>query len=244
MLALGPESQTTGAETLRPGPYVRLEVEDTGAGIPAEVLPRVFEPFFTTKGPGQGTGLGLATAYGIVEQHHGRIRVSSEVGAGTTFEILFPAAEGAPATHHIAPAGGRGGSETILLVEDDADVLALGRVVLEGLGYRVLPVRSGEEALRLASEAASPIQLLLTDVVMPEMGGPELANRMAAIRPGIRTLFVSGYTPDAALLQLVEDARVPFLAKPFTAEELGAAVRGVFDGAVAGLPTGKSPAAL
>jgi PAS domain S-box-containing protein len=223
-------------DPLPPGPYVRLLVRDTGTGIPPDVLPHVFEPFFTTKGPGRGTGLGLATAYGIVEQHQGRIRVQSETGRGTTFEILLPAAGGsAPAVEQI-PGEARGGPETILLVEDDANVLALAAEALEELGYRVVSARSGDAALRAAKESAAPIHLLLTDMIMPHMGGRELAVRLVASHPEARVLFVSGYTPDSELLAEVDKASVAFLPKPYTVGQLCWKVREVLDAPWPGLP--------
>jgi two-component system cell cycle sensor histidine kinase/response regulator CckA len=214
---------------LPPGSYIRLSVKDTGSGIPPDILPHVFEPFFTTKGPGRGTGLGLATAYGIVEQHHGRIRAESEPGAGTTFEILLPSAgEGVPAAEPESREE-RGGAETILLVEDDPNVLALTAEVLEGLGYRVLRAASGDEGLRAAAGTEAPIHLLLTDVIMPRMGGRELAARLTASHAEARVLFVSGYTPDTALLAGAEEARIAFLPKPYSVSELCRKVREVLD---------------
>ncbi len=215
--------------SLPPGSYVRLAVRDTGTGIAPEVLPHVFEPFFTTKGPAHGTGLGLATVYGIVEQHHGRIEVKSAAGQGAAFEILLPEVSGPAPPHRCAGGDGRGGNETILLVEDDGDVLALEREVLEGYGYRVLAARDGVEALRVAERAASPPRLLLTDVVLPQMSGRELAARLLERRPELRVLYVSGYTPDPAFLRAVEEDRVPFLPKPYTVQELLRRVREVLD---------------
>ncbi|HEY7727199.1 MAG TPA: ATP-binding protein, partial [Candidatus Eisenbacteria bacterium] len=225
----------TRAGDLTPGPYVRLTVHDTGMGIPPEVLPHIFEPFFTTKSPGRGTGLGLATAYGIVEQHHGRIQARSGAGEGTTFEILLPAVGGSGPTVKPDPDEERGGAETILLVEDDADVLALTRELLGALGYHVLTADSGDAALRVAGESPSPIHLLLTDVVMPRMGGRELAARLVASHPEARVLFVSGYTPDTALLEGAGEARAAFLPKPYTVGELYRKVREVLDGPSPGL---------
>ena len=225
-----------GAGTLPPGSYVRLMVRDTGTGIAPEILPHVFEPFFTTKGPAQGTGLGLATVYGIVEQHHGRTQVRSVPGEGAVFEILLPEVCGPAPPHRGAGGDGRGGNETILLVEDDADVLALEREVLEGYGYRVLPARDGVEALRVVEGAKWPVRLLLTDVVMPQMSGRELAARLLERRPDLRVLYVSGYTPDPAFLRAVEEDRVPFLPKPYTVQELLRRVREVLDDAPAPRP--------
>jgi PAS domain S-box-containing protein len=213
-----------------PAAYQRLSVADTGSGIPADVRQHIFEPFYTTKDPGQGTGLGLATVYGIVQQNHGRIRVDSEEGRGTVFEILLPRAEGRsqPAD---GPVNIRGGNETILLVEDDAGLLVLGREVLAELGYVVLAARGGIEALELARRTAGKIDLVLTDVVMPQMGGRDLAMRLLEARPDVRVLFVSGYTPDVTLLHGVEEAEIPFLAKPYTPQTLAIRVREVLDAA-------------
>ena len=167
--------------------------------------------------------------------------VACPQGQGTTIEILLPQVGDAAPPRKKASEGGRGGSETILLVEDDHDVLALERQALESYGYRVLPARDGVEALRVAAETKTPVQLLLTDVVMPQMNGRELASRLTQLSPDLRVLFVSGYTPDASLLRSVEEARVPFLAKPYTVQDLARKVREVLDGRWTALPPDKSP---
>ncbi len=232
----GAGGREPAAGALPAGGCVRLTVRDTGTGIAPEVLPRVFEPFFTTKEPSHGTGLGLATVYGIVEQHHGRIQVRSAPGQGATFEILLPEVSGPAPPPRGAGGDGRGGNETILLVEDDADVLALERELLEGYGYRVLPARDGIGALRAAAEAKCPVRLLLTDVVMPQMSGRELAARLLERRPDLRVLYVSGHTPDPAFLRAVAEDRVPFLPKPYTVQELLRRVREILDDAPAARP--------
>jgi len=214
-----------------PGEYVLLEVTDDGHGMDSETVDHVFEPFFTTKREGQGTGLGLSMVYGIVKQNQGFIHVYSEPDHGTTFSIYLPRFEGEevrPARRQEeAPAAT--GTETILLVEDEMLVLEVARTVLERLGYRVLPAATPGEALALAEDGASHIDLLLTDVVMPEMDGKELADRIQALRPDIRTLFMTGYTPDAIVHRGVLDDGVALVQKPFTRETLARKVREVLN---------------
>jgi CheY-like chemotaxis protein len=202
---------------------------------------RVFEPFFTTKGPGKGTGLGLATVYGIVKQSGGDIWVYSEPGLGTTFRIYFPrqmsAAESEAAQPRLPPMPTAGG-ETILLVEDDEPVREVASDILETAGYWVLPAANGCEALRLCGQHDGTIHLLLTDVVMPELNGCTLAERLASVRPEMRVLYMSGYTDDAIVHHGVLNAGVHFINKPFGASELTRRVREVLNQA----PRGGAPA--
>jgi PAS domain S-box-containing protein len=216
----------------QPGPYVMLVVGDDGCGMDADTRARAFEPFFTTKPAGQGTGLGLSTVYGIVQQSGGYISVQSEPGRGTTFRIYLPrvAAAAAPAPAMPAPAGSTRGSETILLVEDEDAVRALAKRILERQGYRVFEARHGADALRVAEQLDGRIDLVLTDVVMPHMNGRELAERLAAIRPGGAVLFMSGYTDDEIIRRGLLDPEMAFLQKPFTANALARAVRDMLDG--------------
>jgi PAS domain S-box-containing protein len=216
---------------LEPGPYVMLQVTDTGHGMDQATRDQLFVPFFTTKGPGKGTGLGLATVYGIVKQTGGDIRVESEVGRGTTFRIYLPRVEdpvdvviGGPAV--IAPARGR---ETILLAEDDADVRALAQETLEATGYTVLEAPRPEEALRVAREHAGRIDVLVADVVMPEMTGRALADQLRARRPDLKVLFISGYASDAIVQLGVLEPGTAFLNKPFTPGALARRIREVLD---------------
>ncbi|MCC6742202.1 MAG: response regulator [Planctomycetia bacterium] len=215
------ETYAAAAGGIRPGAYAALAISDTGHGIPPDILPRIFEPFFTTKEPGRGTGLGLSTSYGIVKQLGGHLSVYSEQGNGTTFRVYLPLHDGKqeiPA----APAGmpAAGGGETVLLVEDEAQVRAITSKLLSRLGYRVLEAPDGPAALALAAKTAEKIHLLLTDVVMPRMNGPELAAKLTAQRPGLRVLFASGYTADAVHDQGVLREGVDLLEKPFTAASL------------------------
>jgi CheY-like chemotaxis protein len=220
---------------IKPGPYVMLEVKDTGVGMDADVMAHVFEPFFTTKG--QGTGLGLSTVYGIVNQSGGHIRVDSELGKGTTFQVFLPRVEVAARTGDAAAATAtatgappnRSRGEIILLVEDAERVRAVVREILEMHGYEVIEARHGAEALMLEAGHEGPIHLLITDVVMPEMSGRELAQRLVPLRPEMNVLYISGYTDDAIVRHGVLEAGVALLPKPFTPDALAAKVREILD---------------
>jgi PAS domain S-box-containing protein len=205
---------------LSPGAYVKLAVRDTGTGMDAEVVKHIFEPFFTTKELGKGTGLGLATVYGVVRQSGGHITVLSEPGKGSTFEIYLPRALARAEPREAAPAPALGGSETILLVEDEDSLRTMVRDLLGAGGYTVLDTRSGADALRIAGSRESPIHLLLTDVVMPQMSGPELATAVRACRPGIKVVYMSGYSDEAIARHGILDPGTVLLSKPFTAHAL------------------------
>lgn len=213
-----------------PGPHVVLTVRDDGVGMDAAVRERMFEPFFTTKEPGKGTGLGLSTVFGIVRQSGGHLEADSHPGDGATFRVYLPRTARAPETE---PAPGRPapqpGAETLLLVEDDEQVRAMMAAVLRRSGYRVLDARHGAEALSICERQAAPIALLVTDVVMPGMSGRELAERIQAVRPELRVLYISGYTEDAIVQHGVRDAGIAFLHKPITPDALLRKVRQVLD---------------
>jgi PAS domain S-box-containing protein len=224
---------------LRPGRYVRLAVSDTGVGIDAATQARIFEPFFTTKAVGQGTGLGLATVYGIVTQSGGHIGVASEPGRGTRFEIHFPRVDAVAVTPAEArPVRGSAprGSETVLLVEDDESVRDLTREILQGQGYHVFVAPHPGEALLFCERFAAPIHLLVTDVVMPQMSGRELADRLQRLHGEMRVLYMSGYTDDAILHHGVREAEMALLQKPFTPDGLARRVREVLDAPTGGQP--------
>jgi PAS domain S-box-containing protein len=227
MLDAAHASEQVGA---RPGPHVVLTVTDTGVGMDKATQARIFEPFFTTKEEGKGTGLGLATVFGIVRQSGGMISVQSELGKGTTFKVYFPLAQGAvPPEAPLAPPdmGNLRGSETILLVEDEERVRVLGRTILRKYGYHVLEAQSGGDALLLCEQHQAPIHLLLTDVVMPRISGRQLAGRLRPVRPEMKVLYMSGYTDDAVLRDGVVNATVAFIQKPITPEALARKVRQV-----------------
>ena len=212
------------------GPCVMVAVTDTGAGMDARTQARLFEPFFTTKATGKGTGLGLATVYGIVKQSGGFVWVYSELGQGTTFKVYLPMVEGLaePVRPPQEPASLRG-TETVLVVEDQDEVRGLIRKVLESRGYTVLVAAAGANALTMAAEHDGEIQLLVTDVIMPKMSGPEVAKGLTQQRPGIKVLYVSGYTDNAIVHRGVLAPDVAFLQKPFTPDALARKVRAVLD---------------
>ncbi len=214
----------------RTGPYVMLGVNDTGSGMDAETLKHVFEPFFTTKGTGKGTGLGLATVYGIVKQSEGSIWVDSRLDEGSTFRIYLPRVdEVARAGPPAATLTSVRGAETILLVEDEEALRHLTTRILQSAGYTVLAAGNGGEALRLLERYEGPVHLMLTDVVLPGLSGPDLATRLAGARPHMKVLYTSGYTDDTILRHRVLDNVAQFVSKPFTVAELTRKVRDLLD---------------
>ena len=209
--------------------FVMLAVTDTGTGMDEATKAKIFEPFFTTKQPGKGTGLGLATVYAIVTQAGGSIWVYSELGHGTSFKIYLPQVDAVPTTAAVARVDLPRGTETVLLVEDAAAVRAVARQVLQRQGYRVLEAADGEDALYLAARHQGTIDLVLTDVVMPRAGGRELAERLLAVRPDTRVLYMSGYTDDSVVRHGILEGGVAYLQKPFSPEGLARKVRDVLD---------------
>jgi two-component system, cell cycle sensor histidine kinase and response regulator CckA len=212
------------------GRYARLTVSDTGSGMDAATRQRVFEPFFTTKPAGQGSGLGLATVYGIVKQSGGYIWVYSEPGLGTTFKIYLPVAHGAHDVVHEPPSiQSAGGNEAILVIEDEDVVRSLTCRILREHGYTVYEARQGQEGLECVARRSGEIRLVLSDVVMPEMGGRELGRLLAQLHPGLPVLYMSGYTGDDVVQRGLLDAAAPFQQKPFSPEGLTRKVREMLD---------------
>ena len=214
-----------------PASIVLLAVSDDGCGMDQETQIQIFEPFFTTKEQGKGTGLGLATVYGIVKQNNGFINVYSEPGQGTTFKIYLPRYIGKPVQiREEGPAKpGARGHETILLVEDEPTILRLSTTMLERLGYTVVATNSPGEAIRLASKYAGHINLLITDVVMPEMNGRDLAKNLLLLYPNLKRLFMSGYTANVIAHHGVLDKGVNFIQKPFSKKDLAVKVKEALD---------------
>jgi CheY-like chemotaxis protein len=221
-------AQTHSAE---PGHYVMLAVTDSGTGMDAETQSHIFEPFFSTKPMGRGTGLGLSTVYGIVKQSGGHIWVYSEVGYGTCFKIFLPPAHEQPeiVTEQTPPESWQRGNQTILLVEDEDSVRELTRTILAACGYTVIAAGGAELALRLAEKHVGPIHLLLTDVVMPECNGHELAQRLSKVRPDTRILYMSGYTDNVIAHHGMLEHDTFFLQKPFTPAALAEKVHQVLN---------------
>ena len=216
-----------------PGTYVRLSVSDDGCGMDRETQDHIFEPFFTTKEVGQGTGLGMATVYGIVKQNEGFIQIYSEPDIGTTFNIYLPqhtAGEESKGSEAASEAVPRSRGETVLMVEDDITMREMGRMMLQRLGYSVLPAPTPGEAIRIVEDERIDIQMFITDVVMPEMNGRELADRLLEIRPGMKHLFMSGYTADVIAHRGVLDEGINFIQKPFSLRDLAVKIRDVLDG--------------
>ena len=220
-----------GHPGFRPGEFVMLAVSDDGCGMDKETVPKIFEPFFTTKGVGEGTGLGLATIYGIVKQNDGFINVYSEPGLGTTFKIYLPRA--GEKTEQTPPASSnknREGKETVLL--DEGPLLALGKAILQRHGYSVLATKSPTEALEMVRSHPGPIHLLITDVVMPEMNGKDLRDKLCELKPDLKSIFMSGYTANVIAHHGVIDGGIEFLQKPFSIHALLEKVRDVLDARV------------
>jgi PAS domain S-box-containing protein len=225
------EEYATRHPAVTPGPHVLLAISDSGCGMDATTKKRLFEPFFTTKAKDKGTGLGLSTVYGIVKQSGGDIQVYSEVGRGTSFKVYLPRISDDEKPEELKTTGERPaiGHETILLVEDEAALREVVERMLRSMGYKVLKAASGSEALLIGQEVATEIHLLLTDVVMPEMSGRQLAVQLLGKRPSMRVLYMSGYTDDAIVHHGVLDPGTEFISKPFTSSDLARKVRDTLD---------------
>jgi CheY-like chemotaxis protein len=217
-------------DNLAPGDYAAITVSDTGVGMDAATRERIFEPFFTTKPRGRGTGLGLASAYGIIRNHNGVIRVTSSPGNGTAFTILLPAAEDEPASdiapmQEITP-----GTETVLLVDDEEMILAVAADMLKTLGYRVISARGGQAALSLYVEKGKQIDLVLLDLIMPDQSGKETFAQLKALNPQVRVLLSSGYSIDGEAAAIMQQGCGGFIQKPFDLKQLSNKLREVLDG--------------
>ena len=212
-----------------PGEYVRLSVSDTGIGMDKKTMTRIFDPFFTTKEVGKGTGLGLASAYGMVKQHNGYITAESLLGKGTTFDIYLPLLDVAVGKARASHAEVTGGSETILVIEDDTDVRHMVINMLSAQGYHTLEASDGNDAIGIFREGKGAIDLVILDVVMPGRNGKEVLDEIVRIDPGVKAIFVSGYTGDTVIDKGVEKESVDFLQKPLTVDQLLVKVREVLD---------------
>ncbi|MCE9584577.1 MAG: response regulator [Planctomycetes bacterium] len=224
------DSTYASSRDVTPGPYTMIAVSDTGEGMNKETLARIFEPFFTTKEVGKGTGLGLSTVFGIVKQSQGSIWVYSEPGKGASFKVYLPSVAGSPVlTESVVSAPGYDGTETILLVEDDDAVRSVAATILKRSGYRILEARDPEEAQMICDTTSEPIELLLTDVVMPHLSGPALGKILAARMPGLKILCMSGYTDEAVIRHGLLESGIAFLQKPLSPVSLSRKVREVLD---------------
>jgi two-component system cell cycle sensor histidine kinase/response regulator CckA len=215
----------------RPGDYIMLTVTDTGTGMDAATLDRIFEPFFTTKEMGKGTGLGLATAYGIIRQHGGFLQVFSQPGAGSTFRVYLPVSTvvAAPAAALEDAKPVNGGSETLLVVEDHEGLRQLAYETLVNLGYKVLLASDGEKAMQEFRAHRDEIDLAVLDVVLPKLSGPEIYARICEEKPDLPVVFATGYSPDIALLQKAQEKGLPLLQKPYSPRDLARKVRETLD---------------
>jgi CheY-like chemotaxis protein len=215
--------------SVKAGKYVKISVTDTGVGMDKATQRRIFEPFFTTKEIGKGTGLGLASAYGIIKNHGGVINCYSEVGLGTTFSIYLPAYARAEVEELLPPEETLKGSETVLLVDDDKIVIRVAHRMLESLGYTVFPAGSGEEALKIFSDRQKQIDLVILDMIMPHLGGSEVYDRLRALKPEIKVLLSSGYSLTGQAQEILDRGCNAFIQKPFNTVELSRKVREVLD---------------
>jgi CheY-like chemotaxis protein len=214
---------------VKPGHYVKVSVTDTGVGMDEETKQRIFEPFFSTKEMGRGNGLGLASAYGIIRNHHGLITVYSEKNRGTTFNIYLPASEKEIVAEEIHPEKILRGKETILLVDDEDMVVEVGRPMLEFLGYQVLVARGGKQAVKVYEGNEMAVAIVLLDMIMPDLSGKETYERLRAINPDIKVLLVSGYSMNGQAIEMIRHGCKGFIQKPFTLSQISQRIRKALD---------------
>jgi signal transduction histidine kinase/CheY-like chemotaxis protein len=223
------DDQSAQANRLSSGDYCRLVISDTGVGMTQETLPKIFDPFFTTKPFGHGTGMGLAMVYGIIKNHHGAITVESEPNQGTAFTIFLPVTRERITGDAQPKRGIQRGTETILLVDDETTIISVGEQLLQALGYTALTATSGSEAINIYRQQRHTIALVIIDLVMPEMSGGELFDRLTAINPGIRTLLSSGYSINGQALEIIDRGCDGFIQKPFDIDQLSIKIRDILD---------------
>jgi signal transduction histidine kinase len=223
------DASQSGISSLKPGQYAKISVTDTGVGMDEETQRRIFEPFFTTKEMGRGTGLGLAAAYGIVKGHGGTINVYSEKGKGTTFNIYFPASEKKPAEEKIVPNKVLKGTETVLIVDDQEAVIAVGKAILHTLGYTVIMAKGGKEAVEIFESNKEKIDFVVLDMIMPGMSGAETYDAIKKINPDIKVILSSGYSLEGEATKILERGCNGFIQKPFNVSDLSRKIREVLD---------------
>ena len=223
------DDQEARAYGLSGGDYIRVIVTDTGAGMAEETLQKIFDPFFTTKPFGHGTGMGLAMVYGIIQNHHGTIKAESRPGQGTAFTIYLPATVEKVTSDRPAKAGIQRGSETILLVDDEETIISVGRELLQDLGYTALTATSGREAIDLYQQHRDTVALVIIDMIMPEMGGGELFDRLKALNPRIKALLSSGYSINGQAIEIIDRGCNGFIQKPFDIGQLSIKIRKILD---------------
>jgi CheY-like chemotaxis protein len=214
---------------VEPGPYALISVRDTGSGMDGKIMERIFDPFFTTKPVGRGTGLGLASAYGIVKAHNGYIDVESEKGAGTCFFLYLPASKHQVVHETLTPSGPVRGAETLLVVDDEESVLKVAQLMLQKLGYRVLAAKNGKEAIQLFSGKRESIHMVILDMIMPDMGGGLLYEKLKALDPGLKALLSSGYSLDGQATEILKQGCNGFIQKPFGVADLSRKIRDILD---------------
>jgi CheY-like chemotaxis protein len=216
--------------SMRTGDYVKISITDTGIGMDEETKRRIFEPFFTTREMGRGTGLGLASAYGIIKSHHGTINVYSEKGKGTTFNLYLPASDKLPQQERLLPNKVVKGTETVLLIDDQEAVITVGKAILHTLGYTVILARNGKEAIEIYSRDNQKIDFVILDMVMPGMSGSETFDALKAIKSDIKVMLSSGYSLEGQAAKILEKGCNGFIQKPFNVSDLSRKIREILDG--------------